>query len=76
MKILFDTHVWLWWLIEPAKLSDQTLRLINDVENEVCLSVAICWEIAIKHGIGKLKFDEPLEAFIYSRLARDNIRIV
>lgn len=76
MRILLDTHCWLWWLMEPSRLSQHTLAIINDSQNEVCLSVASCWEIAIKHSIGKLQFDEPLDSFIQSRLKRDNIRII
>ncbi|MEZ4833564.1 MAG: hypothetical protein R2873_16535 [Caldilineaceae bacterium] len=48
MKFLLDTHVWLWWNSEPSKLSQATLEVIAETENEVFLSSASVWEMAIK----------------------------
>ena len=49
-----DTHVWLWALATPGRLNHAALAAISDPENEVVLSVASAWEVAIKHAIGKL----------------------
>jgi len=76
MKLLLDTHSWLWWIAEPHRLSDEAQNLIRDSGNEVYLSVASCWEIAIKWGNGKLTLPAEPEIFIPARLRRDNISVL
>jgi len=73
MKILIDTHCWLWWIGEPDKLGDGARRQIGDRNNVIFLSAASSWEIAIKYSIGKLELPEPPERFVPKRLARDAI---
>jgi PIN domain nuclease of toxin-antitoxin system len=48
MRILLDTHVWLWMNAEPERLSSEALRLVQDLSNELFLSAASAWEIALK----------------------------
>ncbi len=54
--IVLDTHVWLWWLHEPEKLSALAQTLINQEEqlNGLLVSAISVWEIAVKVGVGKL----------------------
>lgn len=54
--IVLDTHVWLWWLQEPQKLSVQAQTLIDQEEqnNGLRVSAISVWEIAVKVGLGKL----------------------
>jgi len=52
MRLLLDTHVLLWALSQPAKLTAETRRKIN--EAEVFVSAASIWEIGIKSALGKL----------------------
>jgi PIN domain nuclease of toxin-antitoxin system len=73
MKILLDTHCWLWWIIEPDKLGDHARRMIQDPENTIFLSAASSMEIAIKYALGKLPLPETPERFVPQRLARDAI---
>ena len=54
MKLLLDTHVVLWWLDDPLLLSQTAREVIADPVNDVLVSAAVCWEIAIKRGLGKL----------------------
>jgi PIN domain nuclease of toxin-antitoxin system len=54
MKILLDTHAFLWALIEPDKLSSRTRRLLEDDTTDVMVSAASAWEIATKFRLGKL----------------------
>lgn len=54
MRILLDTQVWLWMLMDPDRLSRETRLTVLDPANELLLSAASTWEIAIKHGLGKL----------------------
>lgn len=59
MKLLLDTHIVLWWMDDDPQLKRQTRSLIADGSNEVLVSTASLWEIAIKHQIGKLRASAP-----------------
>ena len=63
MNLLLDTHAFLWFVWADSKLS--ALRsVIEDPSNVKFLSIASCWEIAIKTGLGKLKVGEPANSFV------------
>jgi len=57
VKLLLDTHALLWWLGDDPRLGKGGRALIEDAANEVLVSHASLWEIAIKIGIGKLRLD-------------------
>ena len=73
MRILLDTHCWLWWLSEPERLSTDARTLIEEGDHEIFLSAASSWEIAIKYALGKLRLPEPPAVFVPARLERDMI---
>lgn len=54
MRLLLDTHVWLWLQTEPERLGDRALEIVEDPTTELHLSAASAWEIAIKYSLGKL----------------------
>src|SRR5436309_10451837 len=54
MKLLLDTHVFLWWLSDPKLLSLAASNAIGDPKNRILVSIVSLWEIAIKRVIGKL----------------------
>ena len=54
MRLLLDTHAYLWWLGGDAALPQRVRTLIGDLESLVLVSAASAWEIATKHRIGKL----------------------
>lgn len=60
MKLLLDTHTFLWWDNEPAKLSRNVLNACFDPQNTLFLSVVSVWELQIKLQIGKLDLRLPL----------------
>ena len=64
MKLLLDTHTFLWADHEPAKLSAQARALLSDPTNERLLSVASLWEMQIKSMLGKLTLRLPLPELI------------
>jgi len=76
MKLLLDTHTFIWWDSEPAKLSPQALTLCQDRTNSLLLSVASAWEMQIKLQLGKLKLTMPLAEIIESQQQRNNIEIL
>ncbi|HEY2093297.1 MAG TPA: type II toxin-antitoxin system VapC family toxin [Thermoanaerobaculia bacterium] len=55
MRILVDTHCWLWALTRPEALNPRAAELLGDEETEIVFSAASVWEIAIKSGLGKLR---------------------
>ena len=61
MRLLLDTHTLLWWLNGGRNLSRKSLELIRDPENDVFVSSASAWEIALKKAIGKLVAPDNLE---------------
>lgn len=54
MKLLLDTHVFLWWITDSKKLSDTARMFIANSANELFWSAASSWEVAIKFAIGRL----------------------
>lgn len=69
MRILLDTHVWLWLQHAPERLGREALALLEDLDNELFLSAASAWEIAIKHALGKLPLPEVPAEYMPSRMA-------
>ncbi len=59
MRLLIDTHVFLWYISADSKLPAPFLAAIREPTNEVYLSVASIWEAVIKHGLGKLPLPAP-----------------
>lgn len=57
MKLLLDTHAFLWAMMEPGKLSDLVRQELLDPENVVFVSAVTFWEIGMKHTLGKLDLD-------------------
>ena len=70
MTLLLDTHALLWWLDDPALLSDEARGAIGDGRNVVFVSAAVAWEIAIKSGLGKLDAPADLESAMASNRFR------
>lgn len=62
MKVLLDTHVLLWAVGAPQRLSRRARELIMDESTELEVSAASAWEVATKHRLGKLPQAEPLLA--------------
>jgi PIN domain nuclease of toxin-antitoxin system len=54
LRLLLDTHAALWWLTDDARLSGEASRQLDDESNQVLLSAAVVWEIAVKRSLGKL----------------------
>jgi PIN domain nuclease of toxin-antitoxin system len=68
LKLLLDTHVFLWWLESDARLSRRARDLIADPEVEVFVSVVTVWEIAIKAALGQLEMPVDLGTFLRRQL--------
>ena len=76
MKLLLDTHAFIWWDSEPAKLPPKVVDLCQDRANQVLLSVASVWEMQIKLQLGKLRLTIPLVELIESQQIRNGIEVL
>jgi PIN domain nuclease of toxin-antitoxin system len=75
MKLLLDTHTFLWFITGDLNLSADALALIEDVVNEKFLSVASLWEMAIKLSLGKLTVAAPLDVLMPQQLSLNGIQL-
>ncbi|WP_287313397.1 type II toxin-antitoxin system VapC family toxin [Moorena sp. SIO1G6] len=60
MKLLLDTHTFIWWTVSQGKLSEQVKSLLADKQNDLFLSLVSVWEMQIKLQLNKLSFNFPL----------------
>jgi len=60
VRILLDTHIFVWWLANDRKFPKAADALIRDPDNEIHVSAASIWEIAIKEGSGQIQVDPSL----------------
>ncbi len=76
MKVLLDTHTFLWWVTNDSRLSKTVIEVIQNPEIEVLLSVVTPWEMVIKVGIGKLQLSDPPEVLVREQRARHHFQIL
>ncbi len=76
MKLLLDTHTFLWFVNDNPKLSDRLKDLIEDTSNVGYLSVASLWEMSIKFNLGKLTLDPNYEEFIEREVTTTFIQLL
>lgn len=75
MRLLLDTHTFLWFVMGSPSLSAGARGLIEDEANESFLSVASLWEMAIKVSIGKLTLEAPFDILIPQQLGLNGIEL-
>ena len=68
MRLLLDTHVFLWSQISTSRLGD-VLDTLGDPGNELVVSAATAWEITIKSALGRLPLPEPASSWVPRRIA-------
>lgn len=73
MRILLDTQCWLWMQVSPERFSPSALIQIENPGNELLLSAASSWEIAIKVGLGKLSLPLPPADYVPDRLMSSGV---
>ena len=76
MRLLLDTHVFIWFVLSPAQLSSVTLAAIQNAQNTIYLSLASAWEMSIKSGLGKLSLTQPIEGFVQDQTRRNRFEIL
>lgn len=70
MKYLLDTHTFLWWNLDDPQLSARANEIISNGGNEIFLSAASAWEIAIKTAKGRLVLPEEPAQYLASRMSQ------
>jgi len=76
VKILLDTHAFLWWIRDDPRLSRRARELVTSGRNELFLSVTCVWEILTKTQTGKLRLAESAQKFVTEQLTANNIQVL
>ena len=76
MRLLLDTHTFLWFIAGDVKLSRKAQGVIEDAANEKFVSIASLWEIAIKLSLGKLSLGGSFEVLIPQQLERNGFELL
>lgn len=76
MRLLLDTHTFLWWDSAPSQLSPTVQTVCLDPANELIVSVVSIWEIEIKRQLGKLQLAKPLADLVNEQIETNRIQIL
>jgi PIN domain nuclease of toxin-antitoxin system len=76
MRLLLDTHAFLWFILNDPKLSPSASALIADPNNRITVSPASYWEIAIKIGLGKYTLGVPFETFMEQQITVNQFEVL
>ena len=74
MRLLLDTHVWAWSLVEPERLGAEARAALADPDNELWLSPISAWELALLIVRGRLQVDRPAVDWVEEALSRIPLR--
>jgi len=74
LKLLLDTHIWVWSVLDAGRLSARVARQLVNPENEIWLSAVSVWELRLLHDKGRLKLMPDAVSWIQDNLSRLNIR--
>ncbi len=76
MKVLIDTHVFIWWTSEPTQLSSLVHNFLTNPETEPVLSIVNVWEMQIKVSLGKLSLKTALSELVNDEMSRNRINLL
>jgi PIN domain nuclease of toxin-antitoxin system len=74
MKLLLDTHIWIWSAVEPDRLRANVARALDDEDNELWLSPISIWELSVLVKKQRIELDEELEAWVERALSKVKFR--
>jgi PIN domain nuclease of toxin-antitoxin system len=73
VRVLLDTHCWLWLQVAPERIAEPELRMLESPESEPLLSAASAWEIAIKYALGRLPLPSPPGEYVPDRMRSSGV---
>lgn len=76
MRILIDTHVFIWWTSDSQKLSLAVYNLLTNPKTQVILSVVSIWEMQIKLSLGKLELKTALPELVEDEVKQNRIELL
>ncbi len=76
MRLLLDTHTFLWWITDKDRLSRRARSLIGRGDNEILFSAVSGWEIAVKAGLGRIDLPSNPEQFIPQQIAANAFEVL
>jgi PIN domain nuclease of toxin-antitoxin system len=76
LKLVFDTHAFIWWDHEPAKLSAAARAACEDPANELFFSAVSAWEMQIKLQLRKLRLQRPLADIVAEQVQTNGIQVL
>jgi PIN domain nuclease of toxin-antitoxin system len=76
MNYLIDTHAFIWWAVEPVKLSAKVFGIFESSESNLFLSIASIWEMQIKIQLQKISLPLPLSELVLMQQQFNNLRIL
>ena len=76
MRLLLDTHVFLWWISDAPEMSETARTAIANPNNSCYVSVASGWEMAIKSSLGKLKLKKSIERFLTEQMQQNGFLLL
>ena len=74
MKVLLDTHIFLWWITDDSRISQRVSAIMADGNNELYLSAASIWEIVIKSRLGRLQLPENPDIHLTEQMALNAVQ--
>ena len=76
MRVLIDTHVFLWWVEGDRALPAKARSVLADRDNECLFSLVSAWELAIKASLGKLKLAITVQRYVTEHVAANGFRLL
>jgi PIN domain nuclease of toxin-antitoxin system len=76
VRVVIDTHVFIWYVQNSERLPRLVAALINDGRNDILFSIASVWEMAIKQSTGKLNLGVPYTSFIEEQIRLNNMELL
>jgi PIN domain nuclease of toxin-antitoxin system len=76
MRLLLDTHAFLWWADHPERLSPEALKACTDLQTQLIVSVVSAWEMQIKMQLGKLRLRSPLDQLMSHQQQVNDVQIL
>ena len=76
MRVLLDTHTFLWWITDDSQLSTTARQVMENTDNTLYLSAASGWEIAIKARLGKLRLPDDVRGYVSEQISINAIQVL